>query len=229
MVCMVFQTGIKMKTNALLKSAFTASLLATAVAASPAFALEAKQCLSMADMNAALKAEGQRTMIIGDRVYVDSPTDDIMDARFNRFLNTVSSNADGSLGYQLEGNKPRAQTSDKVCVAAKLTNVKLFDARKPGLNQAALLGGAFNESIIKSEQNGTRPMVVADSVHRDASGVERIGLPVVLLGNMEVKVGALITRQADGHLVYMQRMSSTEYTAAGLARLNPQVAMVSPK
>lgn len=192
-------------------------------------ALEPKQCLPMAEMNAALKAEGQRTMIIGDRVYVDSPTDDIMDARFNRFVNTVTSNNDGSLGYQLEGDKPRAQASDKVCVRAKLANVRLFDARKPGLNQSALLGGAFNESIIGSEKNGTRPMVIADSVHRDTSGNERTGLPVVLLGNMEVKAGVMISRQPDGRPINMLRMTSTEYTTAGLARLTPQLAMVSPK
>ena len=218
-----------MRTNALLKSAFSASLMATAAVASPVFALEAKQCLSMAEMNAALKAEGQRTMIIGDRVYVDSPTDDIMDARFNRFVNTVTANADGSVGYQLEGDKPRAQASDKVCVRAKLTNVHFYDARKPGINQATLLGGSFNQSIIESEKNGTRPMVMADSVHRDESGVERVGLPVVLLGNMEVKAGVMITRKPDGSTLKMLRMTSTEYTAAGLARLNPQVAMVSPK
>lgn len=218
-----------MNNNSILKSAFMASMLATACISTSALALEAKQCLPMAEMNAALKAEGQRTLIIGDRVYVDSPTDDIMDARFNRFVNTVTANADGSLGYQLEGDKPRAQASDKVCVRAKLTHVQLLDARKPGINKAALLGGAFNEVIINSEKNGTRPMVVADSVHSDANGSDRIGLPVVILGNMEMKYGGVVSRQPDGRPINMLRMTSLDYTAAGLARLNPQVAMVSPK
>ncbi len=72
-------------------------------------------------------------------------------------------------------------------------------------------------------------MAMADSVHRDADGSERKGLPVVLLGNMEVKAGVMISRQPDGRPINMLRMTSTEYTSAGLARLNPQLAMVSPK
>lgn len=183
----------------------------------------------MAEMNAALKAEGQRTMIIGDRVYIDNPTGDILDVKLPRFVNTVTSNADGSLGYQLEGNKPRALSSDKVCVRAKLTNVRLFDASKPGVNRAALLGGAFNDVIVRGDANGTRPMVVADSVHRDTNGDDRIGLPVVILGNMELKSGGMVSKEADGRILDMLRLTSLEYTPAGLARLNPQVAMISPK
>ncbi len=100
--------GLKMAKTGLMSSALSAAFIASIGFATPAHALEPKQCLPMAEMNSALKAEGQRTMIIGNRVYVDSPTDDIMDARFNRFVNTVTANADGSLGYQLEGDKPRA-------------------------------------------------------------------------------------------------------------------------
>lgn len=212
-----------------MRSALSAAFLAAIGLSSPAMALDNKQCLSMAEMNAALKAEGQRTMIIGDRVYIDNPTGDILDVKLPKFVNTVTSNADGSLGYQLEGDKPRAQTSDKVCVAAKLTNVRLFDASKPGVNSAALLGGAFNNVIVRGDALGTRPMVVADSVHRDANGDDRVGLPVVIVGNMELKSGGMISRNPDGRVMDMLRLTNLEYTAAGLLRLNPQVAMVSPK
>ena len=222
--------GFEMSKSGIMGSAISAAFIAAIGFSTPAQALEAKQCLSMTEMNSALKAEGQRTMIIGDRVFIESPTGNIMDARLPKFLNTVTSNADGSLGYQLEGDKPRAQTSDKVCVRAKLTNVRFFDARRPGLNRAALLGGEFNQSIINSEPNGTRPMVVADSVYRDDKGVDRAGLPMVLLGNMEVKAGVVITRQPDGTTLKMFRMTNTEYTQAGLDRIGPQkVAMLSPK
>ena len=218
-----------MSRTKVIQSAFGAVFLASACLSSPAIALDNKQCLPMAEMNAALRAEGQRTMIIGDRVYIDNPTGDILDVRIPRFVNTVTSNADGSLGYQLEGDKPRAQTSDKVCVGAKLTNVRLFDASKPGVNQAALLGGKFNEAIINAEKGGLRPMVIADSVHRDTNGDDRVGLPVVILGNMELKAGGMVSREADGRAMNLLRLTSLEYTPAGLSRLNPQVAMVSPK
>jgi hypothetical protein len=222
--------GFEMSKSCLMRSALSAAFIAAIGFSTPAQALEAKQCLSMTDMNAALKEEGQRTMIIGDRVFIESSTGNIMDAKLPKFLNTVTSNDGGSVGYQLEGDKPRAQTSDKVCVRAKLTNVRFFDARRPGLNRSALLGGDFNQSIINSEPNGTRPMVVADSVHRDSSGVERTGLPVVVLGNMEVRAGVVITRQPDGSTLKMFSLTNTEYTPAGLDRIGQrQVAMLSPK
>jgi hypothetical protein len=229
-VCIVFQLGLDMNKNTILKSAFTAALLATAVAASPAYALEAKQCLSMTEMNVALKAEGQRTMIIGDREAAPtSTTGKLKDAVFPRWMNGVTSNADGSVGYQIEGDKPRAQTSTQVCVRAKLTNVRVFDARKPGIPAEGILGGAFDVALKKiANDGGARPMVAADSVHRDTNGKEVLGLPIVLIGKLEMKAGSMFTRKADGQAIAMMQMADTEYTAAGLARLNPQVAMNTP-
>ncbi|AUW58053.1 hypothetical protein C1T17_07965 [Sphingobium sp. SCG-1] len=210
-------------------SALSAAFIASIGIASPAYALDAKQCLPMSEMNAALKAEGQRTLVIGDREAIQNPTGKIKDASVLRFVNTVTSNADGSLGYQLEGDLPRAQASHQVCVAAKLTNVRLFDARRPGVPQEALLGGKFDEAIREIEKLGTRPMVVADTVHTGADGQSRQGLPIVLLANVEHKGGHLFTRLANGQPQFLMQMGDTEYTPAGLARLNPQVAMVSPK
>jgi hypothetical protein len=46
---------------------------------------------------------------------------------------------------------------------------------------------------------------------------------------MELKSGGMISREADGRVMNMLRLTNLEYTPAGLARLNPQVAMVSPK
>lgn len=225
----VFRMGHKMSNNSLLKSAFAAALIATACVSASAQALEAKQCLPMAEMNAALKAEGQRTLVIGDREAIQNPTGKIKDAAVLRFVNTVTANSDGSLGYQLEGDLPRAQASHQVCVAAKLTNVRLFDARRPGVPQDALLGGKFDEALRANEKLGTRPMVMADTVHTGADGQNRMGLPIVLLANVEHKGGHMFTRLANGQPQFLMQMGDTEYTSAGLARLNPQVAMVSPK
>ena len=69
--------------------------------ATEALALEPKQCLPIAEINAALKVEGQRTLIIGDRRTINSATGSLKDAVFGSFVNTVTSNADGSFGYRV--------------------------------------------------------------------------------------------------------------------------------
>jgi hypothetical protein len=217
-----------MSRSKILSSVFGAAMAATMACATPAMALEARDCLPMAEMNAALRAEGQRTMIIGDREALQNPTGRIADASIHRFVNTVTSNEDGSVGYQLEGNLPRAQASTEVCVRAKLTNVRLFDARRSGIPSDALLGGQFDQAIRDTAERGTRPMVVADTVSRRPDGTERLGLPLVLLGNMEHRSGHMLTRLPNGQPEYMIQMADTDYTPAALQRLTVQVAMRSP-
>lgn len=95
---------------------------------SAAHALEPKQCLPIAEINAALKAEGQRTLILGDREALHDPIGNAKDITVTRYANAVTANADGSLGYQLEGDLPRAQASTSMCVRARLTHIRLFDA-----------------------------------------------------------------------------------------------------
>lgn len=219
-----------MSHSKLIKSALGAAFLAATCLASPVYALEPKQCLSMTDMNAALRAEGQRTMIIGDREALVNPKFDangrLMVAEdILHFVNTVTSNDDGSLGYQLEGDKPRAESSTQVCVRAKLNHVRLFDARRPGIPQAAFLGGRFDDALRADEKLGTRPMLIADTVHEGG----RIGLPVVMTGNTSLRAGYLITRRPDGLAQHLMQMSDTDYTAAALSRLKPQVAVNEPR
>lgn len=205
------------------RASLTASLLGTAfvaaiAATTPAYALEAKQCLPMAEMNAALRAEGQRTMIIGDREVIRNPTNQVKDMRVDRWVNTVTANNDGSLGYQLEGDLPRAQPSTKVCVAAKLTNIRFFDAAKPGVPKGALLGGRIDDVLKANETIGSRPMVVADTLHKGANGSEARGLPMVLSGNVPEKSGVIYGRSANGEPVKLVNLGNLEYTTAGLQR-----------
>lgn len=216
--------------SATFTSALGAAFLAAIAAVTPAHALEAKQCLPMAEMNTALKAEGQRTMIIGDRLAINNPTGQIKDASVSRYVNTVTSNADGSLGYQLEGDLPRAKISNQVCVRAKLTNVRLFDARRTGLNTEAMLGGAFDNILRENEAVGTRPMVQADTLHRKADGSERLGLPLTVFGNPVERAGGIYARDTDGEARRLAVLGDTEYTPAGLQKVSglTQVAMRGP-
>lgn len=215
--------------NRMIASALGATFAAALCAAQPADALEAKQCMSMAEMNAALRAEGQRTMVIGEREFLNNPTGRVADTSISRYLNTVTSNADGSLGYQLEGDRRRSETSTQVCVRAKLTNIRIFDATKPGVPQQVLLGGQFDVALRADEAIGARPMVFADTVH---DGGASLGLPIVITLNSPSGVGVMMTRRPDGTRVDMMDLASLDYTDAGRERArggNQTMAMLSPR
>ena len=210
-----------MKTlNRAMKLGFGAAAGAVLACATPAMALEPGQCLPMAEMNAALRAEGQRTMIIGNRSAPQS-----RDAAGNvtavvERVETITSNADGSLGYNLAGDRPREEASTNVCVRAKLTNVRLYDARQTDIPRDAYLGGNFNTLVNGNAELGTRPMVVADTVFSNDNGGTRLGRPIVLFGNMEVRGASLYTYTNDGDAVRLALMVDTDYTPAALERIN---------
>ncbi|AZI37878.1 hypothetical protein NT2_13_00810 [Caenibius tardaugens NBRC 16725] len=178
-------------------------------------------------MNAALRAEGQSVVIIGDREALQNPTGQM--TRVVRYVNTVTTNADGSVGYQLEGDLPRAQTSTSVCVGAKLTNVRLYDARQPVIPQAVFLGGQFDALVRANAAKGNRPMMLADTVHSAPGGGERRGLPLVMFGDpQDMKTASQVTQLSDGRPQFLVGMSDTDYTSAGLARLNAKLASREP-
>jgi hypothetical protein len=185
--------------------------------AGPALALDPKQCLPLVEMNAALKAEGQRSLIISNREVIVDPTGNANDWIIKHFANIVSADTAGNLGYQIEGDLPRAQASTKMCVRARLTNVRLFDANKPGVPQAARLGGLFTSSAEELEGRGIRVMLVADTLHPQGANY-RAGSPLVVFGSMQNRGGSMATMTAKGP-VQIMIMSDTDYTPEALRRL----------
>ena len=211
-----------------MKAFFAAGAAAAMCASSPALAVDAGQCLPIDQFNTAMKAEGQRTLIIGNRVAVNDTTKTASGVEANRFMNAISANEDGSLGYQFEGNRPRGEPSTEVCVAAKLTNVRLYDARRASIPAAAYLGGSFNKIVDTNASVGTRPMVVADTVFGTGTNV-RNGRPIVMFGNVERQSGSLSTLLANGDPAMLVFTMETEYTPNALQRLgDTRVATLSP-
>jgi hypothetical protein len=203
-----------------MKYGFVAAAGAALACATPSMALEAGECLPMAEMNAALRAEGQRTMIIGNRSAVAERDAAGNPTRVEEFAEAITSSADGNVGYNLAGNRPREETSTEMCVRAKLTNVRLFDARLPTPAREAYLGGTFNTLVDQNAALGTRPMVVADTVFPDGNGGTRLGRPIVLFGNTQIRGGSLMTFTANQEPAELALMVDTDYTTAALERLN---------
>ena len=108
--------------------------------------------------------------------------------------------------------------------------VRRLDARQNYIPRDAYLGGTFNQVVDQNAALGTRPMVVADTVFPNGSGGTRLGRPIVLFGNMEVRGASLMTYTANGEPARLALMVDTDYTPAALERLNGtrSVAMISP-
>ena len=201
------------------------SLLACVVALpAPAQELEPKQCLPIAEMNAALRAQGQRTLIIGNREALNNDASRSSGVRVTRYANAVTSNPDGSLGYQLEGDLPRAQSSTSMCVRVRLTNIRLLDARVPGIRSDILFGGAWDDEVREKERLGTRPMVVADTVHRGSGGTLQRGGPMVIFWNGMQRSASMYTRDAGGNPLGLALMGDTDYTPYALQILDARKA-----
>lgn len=218
-----------MSRSKILNSALGTAFMASICVATPAMALDAKQCLPMAEMNAALKAEGQRTMIIGDRVAVNNDNSQPKGVRYDRYVNTVTSNEDGSLGYQLEGNLPRAEASTTVCIRAKLTNVHLYDINSRTIPQQILLGGKFDSAVRQHSADGLNAMLYADTLHKGQDGTERQGLPIVMFGETEHRTASITTKLPNGEPGVLVYMTNTDYTPAALSKLNKSLALNEPR
>ncbi|HEV2818250.1 MAG TPA: hypothetical protein VGW40_13640 [Allosphingosinicella sp.] len=171
-------------------------------------------------MNAALRAEGQRTIIIGDRAALRNDASRASGLRVNRWVNTFTSNDDGSLGYNLEGDRPSGEASTRVCVAGKFTNIRLYDARRPGTPPGARRGGAFDAMLADQEALGIRPMLQAESISTGPNGEVRRGNGVTLQGSVTQRSGMLFVNRAGGTAESLYLMQNVAYTPAGLERLN---------
>ncbi len=182
-------------------------------------ALEPKQCLSMAAMNDALRSEGQRTIIIGDRTAAVNDSTQVGGVRIARWVNTFTSNADGSLGYNLEGDKPMGELSTQVCVRAKLKNIHLYDRRRSDTPAEALRGGDFDVMLSQDASTGTQPMLQADSIATGPDGAVKHGLGITLMSNARSRAAWFLANYPRGVVRDMFEMRGVDYTEIGIARI----------
>ncbi|MGA4472910.1 hypothetical protein ACPA2M_08040 [Ectopseudomonas chengduensis] len=98
----------------------------------PAHAIASDDCGTPAQITERLKAEGQRSFAMADKV---ERTNDL-----NTLYGMVfTTNADMSVGYILQSDQPTEEPATQFCIYKRLENIRLFDARKPGINPATLL------------------------------------------------------------------------------------------
>lgn len=182
--------------------------LSAVFAANQAQAMEVGQCAPAAQMSAALKAEGQKSLITANRVTED--------ANYTP-LNMVTSNSEGN-GYLLEGDKAFGQPSTKFCVMLKMSSMALFDASRPGVNPATLIGGKHDKSTMAAEKHGTRPMIQGHVS----------GTVVTIYGNMSDRTGSMhFTEAASANVVMQAVFGEITYTQTAVDTLRKPVQTAS--
>lgn len=182
-------------------------------------AFQAGQCVSLQDFNTAIVAEGQRTLVIGERITVANDPSSSTGVRTSRRVNGISGSVDGRIGYQFEGDMPRGTPSTRVCIRAVLENVGLYDAGRTEIPARAYLGGRFNLAVDASAREGERPMIIADTVFGSGSA-RRNGLPIVVFGDLAERTGSVDTLLPNGDPTSILLLDNVDYTLAALERIN---------
>ncbi|WP_066769271.1 hypothetical protein [Sphingobium sp. CCH11-B1] len=198
--------------------------------ASPVLALETGQCLPAATVRAALAQEGQNPIIVGNRSGYGYPIALIF-----------TSNADGSKGYAIRGDKPFGEQAETACIDSVYRDVRLNDISKPGIPAWAKMGGdpKTAEAICKRdklgyqevcapadqvtqelETNGRHAMMVATGSAinpRDKSIRQNQRILVTVNAGNQAGLIRAVTQEGAGYV--LSAYSSVAYTANGEARL----------
>jgi hypothetical protein len=183
-------------------------------------ALKAGQCdIAIATFNETILAEGQRTIVVGQgNGLVNSQSRSGPSVTLQGFNTGISAREDGTLGYLYEGNMPRGTPSTTVCVRLVLTDIQMNDARRPEIPQSAYLGGPFNDAVTQSARDGSRPMVIANTVFGSGKA-RRYGSPMIWFGDLSSSKGVVTTMVPDGTPTAAIVLTNVEYTPEGYRRL----------
>lgn len=106
--------------------------MAAMLAKHSAYAADIGECGTPEAMTEKLKAEGQRSFASANRVQRENNIN-ALNAMF------FTMNNDRSVGYIVESDKDSSTRASKICIYQRLADIRLFDARKPGVPPASML------------------------------------------------------------------------------------------
>ena len=189
------------------------SLATVFTAVTPAFALDVKCGYSPTEISAAMKAEGQKPLLIGDKIA----------SAANNPIQLFTSDKNGD-GYILEGNQPSTKASTSFCVALKVSDVRLYDARKSEIPASALRGGKLNDALQEGQRNGQGVFLQANAVNNNGqvtNGTVTVG------GTYSDGGGILISAKNPTDIKVLAGYTGLKYSSEALAVLNKPVQTVS--
>lgn len=172
-----------------LKNAFLPVAMAlTSIIASPAYAVEMGKdgCLPPAELMAQLKAEGQASVIVGQRV-VEKSAKNPQETTVFAFSTALKSGEFGK-GYSFEADKPNGEPGFKFCVSGIYNKARALDVSKAnipdGVDANSNLAKVIDYSakqygynpIFYGEKNGAITVVVGNpKLQNKANGMIFIG------------------------------------------------------
>lgn len=162
-------------------------------------------CLPTTEMMARLQAEGQKSILVGNRMrLLDHENDRFVN---ERYMNVMTMNEDGSRGYNLEANAAIGKPATQYCVAGTFNNVRLHDVSSPVL-PAELQG---NRNAEKTYGNGIGVMATARTAR---------GALVIWDGSPANNRGALSVLGSAERGQILAIMTDVSYRPYAVERLN---------
>jgi len=171
-------------------------------------------CYTTAEMNRAMQLLGQRALIQGDRIALgdNAKGEVVTEGRRNLF----TSNADGSLGFNVEGDAPSGSPQKQFAIRAAYTDIRLYDREMKVVPSPDIVGILHARGIQKS---GDRLMMSA----RDGS----VNLVVVADGDKPTVGSFLVANSQKG--ADLATMKNLGYTELGQSLLKDQTEAAGRK
>jgi hypothetical protein len=180
------------------------ALLAVSVTPRIAFALDRGECGTPQEITTKLKAEDQHSFASAEHVTKDQGVDALLAVIF-----TVSGNR--SVGYILKSDRPSDVRATRFCVHERLADLRIYDARKPGVPAAALIKASETEGRRKCSE-----LIKAGTIRPDTCGTLNKSLEAgEPHGERVMFQGFNVSKKADGSYVKDGTLTSVTVTLPG--------------
>ena len=131
----------------------TASALGAAFAlfASPAFAADVGWCGTPEEMSALMREEGQRSLAVGNQIiHFERDADGSLHAIEPKQAGVIfTAHPDGSVGYLIQADQPIGTPATSSCITLRIHDVRLYDARVPGIPPEALVDSTEDAALAR--------------------------------------------------------------------------------
>lgn len=186
------------------------------------------QCYPAAQVQAALSAERQVPIVVGNR----------MTTRVDRPVQYFTANARGE-GYELEGDQPQGRPSTTVCVGTRFEGLRVNDINSSAIPSWALIGNdrdaalaacrttgdrfcsSHDDYIRNATANGQRVMLVANTVFTNADGSTRNGRMITILTQVDTRLADVTATNSVGasqSVAGLENVAYTQYAGTFLAQ-----------
>lgn len=213
---MRLQTALNAAAHAVSAAALSFGLAANANAQeqclpgvfNPQRGIQPKDCYTTPELNKAMAALGQRSLIKGDRYAVgdDANGQVIVEGRINLF----TSNGDGSVGYNVEGDAPSNKPSSYWSVRTVMSDVRLYDRDVKVTPSPEIVGILHAKGIERSKDRLMLSAKFGNNTHL-----------IVVARDMKPTIGSFMAANSQKG-ADLAGMKNLDYTPLGLTLIKEQ-------